>query len=636
MSRRNWTYNKFSHTCSDKGDGAMSGNRLIPDEIRNEVLKRNDIVDIVAQYVHLSRQGKYLKGLCPFHSEKTPSFTVTPDKQIFHCYGCGKGGTIIHFIMGLEGYSYPEAITHLAQLANISITWGQSRQYSERNPQNKARDLLLEAHGLTAKLYHYILMNTVEGKEALQYLRDRGFKDKLIGQFQIGYALSEWDTIVQFLTKRKFDLTLMEKGGIVSARMNGKGYIDRFRNRVIFPIWDRRGHTVGFAGRVLDDSHPKYINSPDTMLFNKSKLLYNVHHARPHVKRMGQIILFEGFVDVIQAWGAQVLNGVATMGTALTVEHVQLLKQLGNSVIICYDGDDAGQAATMKSIAMLERSGFHVAVTVLPDQLDPDEFIKTYGAERFHQTLIASAITPTKFRLISLRQNYILLEDDGKRRYKDAALQVVAGVGSPVERELHLKEIALQLNLNGESTLASLKQECMYIRQKLQKKNDNGDNPSNAWNNVSNDKQVVSLPVLHPAYVYAERSLLALMFRDMKVANYVERNLGEQFNVDDHAALAAYLYAYYAQGKEPNFSYYLVTLLDDRLEKMAVSIFMAEVPMQYDRALLDDYIVQILKIPQLREIEHKKEEMVQAERSGNVLRAAQIAQEIVSLEQELK
>lgn len=638
MSRRNHAHNECSNAGSDEGDGTMSEKGLILDETRNEVLKRNDIVDIVAQYVHLSKQGKYLKGLCPFHSEKTPSFTVTPDKQIFHCYGCGKSGTIIQFIMGLEGYSYSEAITHLAERANIPIMGdqGRGRQFAERDTLNQEKDRLTDAHELTAKLYHYILMNTTEGQEALQYLRDRGFKEKLIEQFQIGYAPSQWDIIVQFLTKRKFDLTLMEKGGIVSARTNGKGYIDRFRNRVMFPIWDYRGTIVGFAGRVVDDSQPKYVNSPDTMLFNKSKLLYNVHHARPHVKRTGQIVLFEGFADVIQAWGAQVLNGVATMGTSLTVEHVQLLRRLGDSVTLCYDGDDAGQAAMLKSIALLEGSGLHVAIAILPDQLDPDEFIQTYGAERFRHTIMASVVTPTKFKLISLRQNYILLEDEGKRRYKDAALQVVARVDSPVERELHLREIALQLDLSGDSAFVSLKEECIYIRQKLQKESDNGDNSRKWWNNVRNDKPVVSPPVLRPAYVYAEQILLALMFRDVGVANYVERNLGEQFNVDDHAALAAYLYAYYAQSTESNFSCYLATLRDERLERTAVSIFMAEVVMRYDRTLLDDYIAQILKIPKLHEIEHKKEEMVQAERSGDLLQAAQIAQEIVALEQQLK
>ncbi|MCY9513548.1 DNA primase [Paenibacillus apiarius] len=613
----------------------MSGYGLIPDEVRDEVLKRNDIVDIVGQYVHLSKHGKYLKGLCPFHSEKTPSFTVTPEKQIFHCYGCGKSGTVIQFMMGIEGYSYPEAMKHLAELSHIPITWG-TGTVTERNPHNEAKDSLIKAHELAAKLYHYILMNTSHGQEALLYLRGRGINDKLIEQFQIGYAPPQWDTLVQLLEKREFDLSLMEKGGLVSARHNGSGYVDRFRDRIMFPIWDRNGHAVAFAGRIMGDGQPKYLNSPETMLFNKSKLLYNMHQARTHIKRTGQIILFEGYADVIQAWDAEVCNGIATMGTALTGDQVTLMKRMADSVTLCYDGDDAGQAAALKAIPLFEEAGMHVAVAMLPDRMDPDDYLKTHGAERFRHAIIAAAITPTKFKLISLRRNHILLEDDGKRRFKDEAMDVIARVASPVEREMHLKELALQLDLPGESALVSLKQECANIRQKLQKKNGHGDNHDNWWNNVRNDNRSIAPPTLRPAYVYAERSLLALMFQDVEVSNYVERNLGEQFNVDDHAALAAYLYAYYAQGKEPDFSRYLATLQDDRLEKAAASISMAEVSLRYDTELLDDYIDQILKVPRQREIERKKEEMVQAERSGQVLRAAQIAQEIIALEQELK
>ncbi|MFW5437915.1 DNA primase [Paenibacillus apiarius] len=613
----------------------MSGYGLIPDEVRDEVLKRNDIVDIVGQYVHLSKHGKYLKGLCPFHSEKTPSFTVTPEKQIFHCYGCGKSGTVIQFMMGIEGYSYPEAMKHLAELSHIPITWG-TGTVTERNPHNEAKDSLIKAHELAAKLYHYILMNTSHGQEALLYLRGRGINDKLIEQFQIGYAPPQWDTLVQLLEKREFDLSLMEKGGLVSARHNGSGYVDRFRDRIMFPIWDRNGHAVAFAGRIMGDGQPKYLNSPETMLFNKSKLLYNMHQARTHIKRTGQIILFEGYADVIQAWDAEVCNGIATMGTALTGDQVTLMKRMADNVTLCYDGDDAGQAAALKAIPLFEEAGMHVAVAMLPDRMDPDDYLKTHGAERFRHAIIAGAITPTKFKLISLRRNHILLEDDGKRRFKDEAMDVIARVASPVEREMHLKELALQLDLPGESALVSLKQECANIRQKLQKKNGHGDNHDNWWNNVRNDNRSIAPPTLRPAYVYAERSLLALMFQDAEVSNYVERNLGEQFNVDDHAALAAYLYAYYAQGKEPDFSRYLATLQDDRLEKAAASISMAEVSLRYDTELLDDYIDQILKVPRQREIERKKEEMVQAERSGQVLRAAQIAQEIIALEQELK
>ena len=608
----------------------MRGNGPIADEFVDAVLKANDIVDVVGKYVHLTKQGKYLKGLCPFHSEKTPSFTVTPEKQIYHCYGCKASGNVIHFVMGIEGYSFPEAVKELADQAHLPFQWGS--QPLERSPKSIARDQLIEAHELAAKLYHYILMNTEHGQEALQYLRNRGIHDKLIEQFHIGYAPPQWDTLVQLLIKREFPMPLMEQGGLISAKHQQEGYVDRFRDRVMFPIWDRNGKVVGFGGRIMGDGQPKYLNSPETMLFNKSKLLYNLHHARPHIKRTGQIILFEGYADVVQAWDAEVQNGVATMGTALTQEQVLQLKRYAERVIVCYDGDDAGQASTLKVIPMLEQAGIHVSVAMLPDRMDPDEYIKAHGADRFRHLTSAAVVSPVKFQLLSLRRNHILLEDDGKRRFMEEAMRIIAPIPSPAEREMHLKELAQQLDLS----LDTLKQECFEVRQKLQKNHSTGDNQDNWWNNVRNDKRTVSPPVLRPAYVYAERSLLALMFQDAEVAVYAEHHLGDKFNVDDHAAIAAYLYAYYAQGKEPDFSRFLATLHDDRLEQTAASISLAEVPLRYDTELLDDYITQIKKVPKQREIEAKKEEMVQAERAGDVLLAAKIAQEIIALEQQLK
>ena len=608
----------------------MSGNGPIPEAFVDEVLKANDIVDIVGRYVHLTKQGKYLKGLCPFHSEKTPSFTVTPEKQIYHCYGCKASGNVIHFVMGIEGYSFPEAVKQLAEQANLSFQWGSHTL--ERSPKSIARDQLLQAHELAAKLYHYILMNTAHGQEALAYLRNRGIHDKLIEQFQIGYAPPQWDTLVQFLQKRDLPLELMEKGGLISAKHQQEGYVDRFRDRVMFPIWDRQGKVVGFGGRTMGDGQPKYLNSPETMLFNKSKLLYNLHHARPHIKRTGNIVIFEGYADVIQAWEAEVYHSVATLGTALTQEHALLLKRYADRVVLCYDGDDAGQASTLKVIPLLEQAGIHVSIAMIPDKMDPDEFIKANGAERFRHLISAATVTPVKFQLLSLRRNHILLEDEGKRRYVEEAMRIIAPIASPAEREMQLKELAQQVDIS----LDSLKQECFEVRQKLQKKHSSGDNQDNWWNNVRNDNRNISPPVLRPAYVYAERSLLALMFQDAQVAVYVEQHLGEKFNVDDHAAIAAYLYAYYAQGKEPDFSRFLATLHDDKLEQTAASISLAEVPLRYDTELLEDYISQIKKVPKQREIECKKEEMVQAERAGDVLRAAQIAQEIIALEQQLK
>ncbi|MBD8496725.1 DNA primase [Paenibacillus arenosi] len=607
----------------------VNGNGPIPEHFIDEVLTRNDIVDVVSKYVHLSKHGKYLKGLCPFHSEKTPSFTVTPDRQIYHCYGCNAGGTVIKFLMGVEGFTFPEAVKQLAEQANLNFQWGDIS--FERSPQSELKDKMIEAHELAAKLYHYILMNTAHGQEALSYLRDRGINDKLIEQFQIGYAPTQWDTLVQLLEKRGFSLEAMEQAGLLSAKHQQSGYVDRFRDRIMFPIWDRNGKVIGFGGRILGEGQPKYLNSPETLLFNKSKLIYNQHLARPHMKRTGQLVLFEGYADVIQSWDAEVFNGIATMGTALTSEHVKLMKRMVERVIICYDGDNAGRAAASKAIPLLEQEGLDVSVAMLPNNMDPDDYIRANGAERFRHAILSAAVSPVKFQLLSLRGDHILLEDDGKRRYLKEALKLIAPIESPTEREMHLAELSKQIGV----TIESLKQECFDLRQKLLP-GGRGDNSDDWWNNVRNDKRSMAPPALLPAYVYAERTLLGLMFQDVEVADYVEQHLGEGFNTDDHAALAAYLYAYYAQGKEPDFSRFLAALHDDRLEQVAASISLSEVPLRYDHSVLDDYISIIQKVPLQREIERLHEEMIQAERAGDWMRAAQIGKEKVTLEQQLK
>lgn len=389
-----------------------AGQGNIPEKVIDAVLAQHDIVDTVSRYVHLTKQGKYMKGLCPFHSEKTPSFTVTPDRQIFYCYGCGKGGNAIKFRMEIEGLSFPEAVKIMAEESQIELP---EKQGVIAIPANPERDRLLQAYEWTAKFYNFLLKNTEHGKAAMDYLRSRGFGDKVIDQFQIGYAPDRWDTLVQFLTKRSFDLSEMEKGGLLSTRNDGEGYLDRFRGRVMFPITDRNGKIIAFAGRILGDGQPKYLNSPESKLFNKSRILYNLHQAKPSIRKLRQIVLFEGYGDVISAWEAGVQNGVATMGTSLTESHAALMKAMADEIIVCYDGDRAGQAAAMKAIHLLENVGLSVKIAVINEGLDPDEFIQKYGADRFRRQIIDGAVSTTKFKLIYLKKKPYT----ARRRWQD-------------------------------------------------------------------------------------------------------------------------------------------------------------------------------------------------------------------------
>ncbi|MFD1772920.1 DNA primase [Paenibacillus rhizophilus] len=604
-----------------------SGHGNIPEEVIESVLSRHDIVDTVGKVVHLTKRGKYLWGLCPFHSESTPSFTVTPDRGVFHCFGCGMGGNAIKFRMEIEGLSFPEAVKIMAEESDIPVPEGAGGIQSAHNPEI---DRLLQAYEWSAKFYHYLLKNTEHGKAAMDYLRSRKFSDKMIDQFQIGFAPDRWDTLLQFLERRNFDLAEMERGGLLSARSEGKGYIDRFRGRIIFPIANRAGKVVAFAGRILGEGQPKYINSPESKLFNKSRILYNLHQSKASIRKTRQIVLFEGYGDVISAWESGVHNGVATMGTSLTENHASMIKALADEVVIAYDGDRAGQAAAMKTLSMLEAVDLRVKVAVLPGGMDPDEFVSEYGGERFREQIIESAVSTVKFKLIYLKKNHILLEEDGKIAYVKEALQVIASLHSSTEREVYLKEIASELELSYDS----LKQDCNLLRASMQKNIPEGDNNDKRWNNGRHKKGRIQARALLPAYHSAERSLLSLMFQDGDAATYVNEHLGEDFNIDDHAAIAAYLYAYYAQGKQPDISRFLSSLQDDRLEKVAASISMMESPPDWSPQVLDDYIREVRKYPVQRMMDKKREEMIEAEKAGDFLRAAQIASEIIALDRQ--
>lgn len=603
----------------------------IPESVIEEVRRHHEIVDTVGKYVHLTKNGKYMKGLCPFHSERTPSFTVTPELQIFHCYGCGKGGNVIRFMEEIEGYSFPEAVRYLAEQAGMPITWESSSEGS--SPRDPELDAAYEAHELAAKFYHYLLNNSAQGQEARAYLLKRGLSGRLIDEFSIGFAPDGWDTLTRFLQSRGYEPELLEKAGLLSAKNDGSGYVDRFRARIMFPIRAKDGKICGFAGRVMDDSKPKYLNTPETKLFAKSRLLYQLHAARPVFRKKRSAVLFEGYMDVIKAWSAGVKNGVATMGTALTDEHAVLLNREVDEVILCYDGDDAGQAAVMKSIPILEKSGLRALVAILPKGMDPDEHITRFGAETFMREVIEHPVSVTKFKLLYSRRNHTLIGEEGRKNYVMEAVGIVAELDSRTEQEVYLKELSREFEIS----LESLKQDCHSIWSERQKSKPDRDKNDNSWNNGRNETRRASkAPALLPAYQRAERRLLSVMMRDAEIARSVYDRLGDAFNVEDHAALAAYLYAYYAQGHEPDASRYCASLQDERLERAAASILMNEDASPFDEQLLAAYIHEIQKVPRLKEIEIRREEALRAEKAGDVLKAAKIQVEIIALERQLK
>jgi DNA primase len=609
-----------------EGDGMSQYN--IPEETIREVLKHHDIVDVVGKFVHLTKKGKNYSGLCPFHSEKTPSFSVAPEKQIFHCFGCGKGGDSIKFMMEMDGLTFPEAVTMMAEEAGMPVTW--SAQSPEDSERASVRNKLIEAHELAAKLYHHILLHTEQGSEAIAYLNKRGFHAKLIEQFQLGFAPNRRDTLTQFLQSRDYDAKLMDTGGLL--RSGEHGFHDMFRDRVMFPICDTTGKVIAFGGRAIGDVQPKYLNTTETPLFNKSALLYNFHMAKQTIRQKRQVVLFEGYADVIKAWDAGVHNGVATMGTSLTEDHVRFLKKNVDEIVVCYDGDDAGQNAAFKSIALLEKMQVRCRVAVLPNRLDPDEYIEQNGALAFRNEAIDGAVSPLTYRLLYVRRNFKMEFQEGRLAYIKHAVRLIAESHSPTEREFHLKELAAEFQFSFDT----LKQEMFEVLQELDKKKRIGDNYPTAWHNGGNEtKTVAKKAELLPAYVNAEKHLLKLMIGSKEIADYVQHEIGDGFHEEVHAALAAHLYGYYADHESMDFTGFVRSLNSDLLENVLRTLALSlDAPGTQQE--VEDYIYQI-RVQRIEfEIERMQLLLKETQQMGDITQATQLAAEIIRLRNQVK
>ena len=352
----------------------------IEQETINEIREKNDILDVVSEYVKLEKRGRNYIGLCPFHDEKTPSFSVSEDKQICHCFGCKKGGNVFQFIQEIKDIPFVEAVKELGSRVDIHV---ESNEPSSSEAIVDDHIKMIEMHELMANNFHYILKHTEEGEEALAYLKSRGFTDELINDRKIGYSPNHSKFTHDFLEKNGYDAVLAFEAGLLSRNDETFDYFDRFRDRIIFPLLNFQGKTVGFSGRTYTDQTPKYLNSPETPIFQKRKMLYNIDRARKFIRQNDEVILLEGFMDVIKADQADIKQVVATMGTALSKEHIIMVKKLASNVTLLYDGDFAGNEAALNVGKILLNEGINVYVVHLPKKMDPDDYITEYGNEAF-------------------------------------------------------------------------------------------------------------------------------------------------------------------------------------------------------------------------------------------------------------
>lgn len=429
---------------------------LIPDDIIDLVRERTDIADVVSGYVTLSRAGQNLKGLCPFHSEKTPSFNVSPSRQIFHCFGCGVGGNVFTFLMKIEGKEFPEAVRELARRAGIAVP---EAGPGTRGPEGALRDRLERINAAAADYFHRTLLDEVTGREALAYLAGRGITRQTIEAFRLGLSLPGWDGLMTRLLREGFKAAELGQAGLAVPRetagrrtQEAAGYYDRFRGRLMFPIMDLRGRVIGFGGRVMGDGMPKYLNSSESPLFQKGRSLYALDRARESASRLGALVIVEGYFDAITLHQAGIGNVAATLGTALTPDHLKLLRRFVGKVVLLFDPDAAGVRAALRTLDLFVGSGLGVQVVTLPDGLDPDDFVRTRGAEAF-QRLQEAAPSLLDFAVEHALAGAASGSVEERIRGVDEVLRIIQRASDRLEKEECLRRVAERLGVSQQRLL---------------------------------------------------------------------------------------------------------------------------------------------------------------------------------------
>ena len=487
---------------------------MIPHEYIEELTRRTDIVELVGSYVQLKRKGRLYGGLCPFHSEKSPSFYVYPDTQSFYCFGCGAGGDAITFAKKINSIDYPEAVKMLAARAGMP-------EPQEDDKTGRMRSRILSMNKEAARFFHACLNSTVEeARQARAYWRRRGLDDKTIVRFGLGYAPNDGQALYQFLRDKGYNQQELDASGLFKRSPSGRIYC-LFWKRVMTPIFDLRGNIIAFGGRVLDDSKPKYVNSPETLVYHKSDTVFALQIAKRSASR--RFVLCEGYMDVISLHKAGIENAIASLGTALTAEQARIIARYAKEVVICYDSDEAGQKAAQRAIPILRGAGLLVRVMAVPGNKDPDEFINACGDEgaaRFRR-LIEQSGNDVEYRLAKLKSGYDLSNENGRIQYLMAAVELLAGLENAIERDVYVSRLSQELNVDKN---AILQQMSVSVRKKAraaqrQQQRDMTEQLSARRDTVNPEKR------RYVRVANAEERLIACLFHNNDLAQSLNRRV---------------------------------------------------------------------------------------------------------------
>lgn len=486
----------------------------IPEEIIERIKSENDIVDIVSETVRLKKSGRNYIGLCPFHHEKSPSFSVSVDKQIYKCFGCGEAGNVISFVMKTKNWGFIDAVKYLAEKANIDINFDNGKG-SDKYKEKKAL-----MYKINVDAARFFFSNLRKDKNAYEYFERRGIIQKTVNNFGLGYALNDWKSLLFYLHKKGYSDEIIVESGL--AVKNDKGKIfDRFRNRVIFPVFDYRGNVIGFGGRVLDDSKPKYLNSPETMVFNKGYNLYGLNFAVKNGLKERTLIIVEGYMDCISLHQHGVTNVVASLGTALTENQAKLMKRYADTIVISYDADTAGQMATLRGLEILRKAGFDVKVLTVPQGKDPDEYVRNNGRDAFLK-LVNEADMLIDYRLDKAKVDIDFHDNNDIIKYGERVTEILTEL-NPVEKDVYIKKICEDTGLREQSIYDMLS-------RKLTRNQED-------FNNMYFIPQNGLKLHIEPAYIKAERSILKLMIDEKYYDKIIENINEDDFVMKSHAEI---------------------------------------------------------------------------------------------------
>ncbi len=487
---------------------------MIPEQFIQELKLNSEIESVISSYVQLKRGGRNLVGLCPFHNEKSPSFTVYTDSQSFYCFGCGAGGDVISFIKRAENLDYIEAVKFLADRAGMKLP---EDSFDDRAARLKTR--ILEINRQSARFFYSCLISP-QGKPALDYLHERGLNDRTIRRFGLGFAPQSWDALTRHLKVQGFSEQEMLAASVVARGRKG-GVYDQFRGRVMFPIIDIRGNVIAFGGRVMEGSGPKYLNSPDTPVFKKSRNLFALNIAKSTKEE--RLLLAEGYMDVVALHQAGFENAVATLGTALTDEQARLMSQYAKQIIIAYDSDGPGQTATKRAINIFNEIGLQVKVLTMQGAKDPDEFIKKFGRDRF-RLLIEGSANALEFELQKIRSQFDLSTSDGKVAYLKEFASYIAGIKNPIERDVYIARTAGELEV-GREAIASQVDYIIRRRTRAKEKKDARElrvfasGPADSVNPERGKALKAAL---------AEERLIAILLKNPDYCSFIRQRIGPQ------------------------------------------------------------------------------------------------------------